>query len=54
MFSGGGVLREGRSGVVYAREVSTPDMLDHDKSDSDGSEHDENMPKFANSQGNKK
>ena len=42
-----------RSGVVYAREVSTPAIFDRDKSDSDESETDENRPKFANPEGSK-
>ena len=37
-------------GVVYAREVSTPDLLDLEKSDSDESESDEDQPKFANAE----
>ena len=49
MFLGGSM----RSGVVYAREVSTPAIFDRDKSDSDESETDENRPKFANPEGSK-
>ena len=48
---GGSGNRRESFGVVYAREVDTPDLPDQERSDSDDSETDENRPKFANSEG---
>ena len=47
----GGGKRKASKGVVYAREVSTPELLERDRSDSDESETDESRPKFANPEG---
>ena len=47
----GGGKRKASKGVVYAREVSTPELLERDRSDSDDSETDESRPKFANPEG---